>query len=80
MSRYITIGLHEKPLVLFEIHVETMQKDKQSPKKKTIRNLGMLIQIFSDCRLNTLYLINKRCCSSHMFATEFYKIFNVNLL
>ena len=39
-------GFHEKPPVLFEIHVQAMQKDKHSPKKKSIRNLGMLIQIF----------------------------------
>jgi hypothetical protein len=39
-------GFHEKPPVLFEIHEQELQKDKQSPKKKSIRNLGMLIQIF----------------------------------
>jgi len=39
-------GLPEKPPVLFEIQVLAMQKDKQSPKKKSVRNLGKLIQIF----------------------------------
>jgi hypothetical protein len=39
----MAIGFHEKPPVIFEIHVQTMHKDKQSPKKKSIRNLGMLI-------------------------------------
>lgn len=73
-------GFHEKPPVLFEIHVQAMQKDKQSPKKKSISNLGMLIQIFSDCRQNTLYLINQSCCSSYTLATEIYKRFNVSLL
>jgi len=76
----MTIELHEKPPVLFEIHVQAVQNDKQSPKKKSIRNPGLVIQMFSDFRLNPLYLLNQSCCNSYVFVTEFYKIFNVNIL